>query len=96
MAAAGIAGAAVGAGVAVAATVAMKDKKNRAKVAKVIDAVEEEAAGYLENLKSSKAMKQGKMLVKKVVKKSKIASKLAGKNNGTTSQRRRTAGHASQ
>ena len=64
---AGVAGATVGAGVAVAASVAMNDKKNRQRVEKVIGLVKEQATEYIENLQSPKNMKKGKQIVKEAI-----------------------------
>lgn len=72
--AAGVVGATVGAGVAVAASVAMKDKKNRERVGKVIDMVKEQATEYIDNIQSPETMNQGKKMVKNVIGKGKKAT----------------------
>lgn len=72
--AAGVVGATVGAGVAVAASVALKNKKNRERVGKVIDMVKEQASEYIDNMQSPETMNQGKKMVKNVIGKGKKAS----------------------
>ena len=63
--AAGIAGAVVGAGIAVAGTVALKDEKNRAKVKGVLKAVKKQTGDYVEDLQK-KAHKQQSEAKKKM------------------------------
>ncbi len=55
----GIAGAVVGAGVAVAASRAMKDAKTRKKVKDVFNAVKDQAIDYVESVKTQTARQQG-------------------------------------
>ncbi len=68
-----IAGAVVGAGVAVAGAVFMKDKKNRDKVKKVLSNAKNQAVNYIENIdkeaKKDKVIIKSKITVKKKNKK---------------------------
>jgi gas vesicle protein len=58
--AAAVTGAIVGAGVAVAGAVALKDKKNREKVKQVLNNVKDQAVGYMEKMqKDVKSKKSG-------------------------------------
>lgn len=59
--AAGVAGAVIGAGAAVAGVVALKDKKNREKVQGVLNGVKDMAMGYMENIQSKAKDKQANM-----------------------------------
>lgn len=63
--AAGITGAVIGAGVAVAATQVMKDKHTQEKVKKVFKDVTNQAKGYIDTL-SSQAKEGSKTIEKKV------------------------------
>jgi len=72
---AAITGAVVGAGVAVAGAIALKDKKNRDKVTKVINDVKNQTVGYVEKIqkeistnkkKIEKNITKGKAKVKKI------------------------------
>lgn len=56
--AAGVAGAVVGAGLAVAGAVALKDEKNRAKVKGALQSVKKQASDYVDEIQE-KAQKQG-------------------------------------
>jgi hypothetical protein len=56
--AAGVAGAVVGAGIAVAGAVALKDEKNRAKVKGVLKAVKKKANGYVAELEKKANQQQ--------------------------------------
>lgn len=77
-------GAVVGAGVAVAGAVALKDKKNRDKVRKALTNVKDQAVDYVEDMqrkaqdekgKVEKKLAKGKQRVKKVVKAAKKAAR---------------------
>lgn len=63
----GAAGAAVGAGVAVAASAALSNKNTRKKVGKVMEAVREQAADYVEGLQTQRNIEKGKKAVRQVV-----------------------------
>ena len=56
--AAGVAGAVVGAGIAVAGAMALKDEKNRAKVKGALKAVKKQASEYVDDLQE-RAHQQG-------------------------------------
>lgn len=56
--AAGVAGAVVGAGIAVAGAMALKDEKNRAKVKGALNAVKKHASDYVDDLQE-KTHEQG-------------------------------------
>jgi hypothetical protein len=62
--AAGVAGAIVGAGVAVAATAAMKDEKTREQVKKVLTKVKDQASEYMNDRKTKQMLEEGKKRVK--------------------------------
>jgi hypothetical protein len=62
--AAGVAGAIVGAGVAVAATAAMKDEKTREQVKKVLHKVKNQASEYMNDRKTKQMLEEGKKHVK--------------------------------
>jgi len=70
---AAITGAVVGAGVAVVGAIAMKDKKNRDKVNKVINDVKNQAVGYAE--KMQKEIFTGKKTIEKDIDKTKAKVK---------------------
>jgi len=70
---AGITGAVVGAGAAVAGTIALKDKKNRDKVNKVINDVKNQAVGYAE--KMQKEISNSKEKIEKNINKKKVEVK---------------------
>ena len=72
---AGIAGAAVGAGIAVAATNAMKDEKTRERVKDVFDTVKGKAMDYVESVKETVA-DEGEMIKAKTKDGTKAASKM--------------------
>jgi len=57
--AAAVTGAIVGAGVAVAGAVALKDKKNREKVKQVLNNVKDQAVGYMEKMQKDVKSKKG-------------------------------------
>lgn len=70
-----VAGAVVGAGLAVAGSVLLKDKKSRDKVKKVLDNVKDQAKGYIDTVQKQveekkdvveKKVEVGKKVVKKV------------------------------
>ncbi|PIP74342.1 MAG: hypothetical protein COX78_03295 [Candidatus Levybacteria bacterium CG_4_10_14_0_2_um_filter_35_8] len=63
---AGVAGAVAIAGVAVAATMALKDKKSREKVKKVLVNVKDQAMDYVETLKKEPNVKETTSKVKKI------------------------------
>lgn len=65
---AGVAGAVAIAGVAVAATIALKDKKSREKVKKVLVNVKDQAMDYVETLKKEPNVKETTNKVKKIAK----------------------------
>jgi hypothetical protein len=58
--AAGVAGAVVGVGIAVAGAVALKDEKNRAKVKGALKAVKKQANGYVDKLQKEADKHQDK------------------------------------
>ncbi|MDP3987754.1 MAG: hypothetical protein Q8P80_01275 [Candidatus Levybacteria bacterium] len=62
----GVAGAVAIAGVAVAATMALKDKKSREKVKKVLINVKDQAIDYVETLKKEPNAKETTNTVKKI------------------------------
>ncbi len=57
---AGITGAIVGAGAAVAGAIALKDKKNRDKVKKVFTNVKNQAMGYVKKMKKEEVKEEKK------------------------------------
>jgi hypothetical protein len=57
--AAAVTGAIVGAGVAVAGAVALKDKKNRENVKQVLNNVKDQAVGYMEKMQNDVKSKKG-------------------------------------
>lgn len=65
---AGVAGAVVVAGVAVAATMALKDEKNRKKVKKAMVGVKDQALDYVNNFKTEHEITKEKGIVEKVIK----------------------------
>ena len=65
--AAGVAGAIVGAGVAVAATAAMKDDKTRAHVKKILTKVKDQASEYMNDKKTKEMLDESKKHVKHVL-----------------------------
>jgi flagellar basal body-associated protein FliL len=75
---AAITGAIVGSGVAVAGAIFMKDKKNQAKVKKVLSKAKDKAVGYFEKIEEVKKDKtpieKKKISTKKIVK-NKISQK---------------------
>ena len=82
--AAGVAGAIIGAGVAAAAAVVLKDKKNQQKVKEVLHKVKKHAKGYIEKVKENTADQQkiagGKIEEgKKLISKTADSVKKAGK-----------------
>lgn len=62
--AAAVTGAVVGAGVAVAGAVALKDKKNREKVKEVLTTVKEQAMNYIEDIQTTANQKKEEMVTK--------------------------------
>lgn len=62
---AGVAGGVAIAGVAVAATIALKDEKTRKKVGKVLTDVKDHAIDYVETLKTEPSIDKGKQVIKK-------------------------------
>lgn len=62
--AAGVAGAIVGAGVAVAATAAMKDEKTRERVKKILTKIRNQASEYMNDKKTKQMLEEGKKQVK--------------------------------
>ena len=62
---AGVAGAAIVAGVAVASAFVLKDKKNREKVKKVLTNAKDQAVGYMDDMQK-KTDKKEKKIVKKL------------------------------
>lgn len=67
--AAAVTGAIVGAGVAIAGTIALEDKKNRKEIKQVFTNLKDQAVGYLEKMqnkiKSKKAIIERKVLIDK-------------------------------
>ena len=70
-----VTGAIVGAGVAVAGAIALKDKKNREKVKEILSNVKDHTMGYMEDMKKQvedkkgeveEALTEGKKEIKKV------------------------------
>ncbi len=74
--AAAVTGAVVGAGVAVAGAVVLKDKKNREKFQKVFENAKDQAVGYMEDMKD-KAQRTQKEVGAKVKSVSKSVKKKA-------------------
>lgn len=74
---AGVTGAVIGAGIAIAGAVILKDEKNRDKAKKVINNVKEEVRGYVKDLENS-AQKKTAVVEEKLAKGAKKAKKLAG------------------
>lgn len=72
---AGVTGAVMGAGVAVAATQALKDKKTRSKLKQTISAVKDQTLSYVENFNGSPALKQKSNQIKKAAKTAKKIKK---------------------
>lgn len=62
----GVAGAAAIAGVTVAATMALKDKKSREKVKKMLINVKDQAIDYVETLKTEPKAGEGTRMTKKI------------------------------
>ena len=56
----GVAGAIIGAGVAVAASVALKDEKTRKKVKEVLHSLKDQAEGYIEKVKTKTGVAEKK------------------------------------
>lgn len=86
---AAVTGVVVGAGVAIAGAVALKDKKSREKVKKVLNNVKDQAIGYMENMQKQAEDKkdeveeklvEGKEKVKKVTNVAKDSLSQATKN----------------
>jgi hypothetical protein len=82
--AAAVTGAVVGAGLAVAGAMVLKDEKNRKKAKKVLSDVKDQAAGYAEEIQKKmkdetnvarKKLDTGKSKVKKVVQAAKKAAR---------------------
>lgn len=63
---AGVAGAAAIAGVTVAATMALKDKKSREKVKKMLISVKDQTIDYVETLKTEPNAGEGTSMTKKI------------------------------
>ena len=89
--AAGLVGAAVGAGVAVVASVAMSDANTRKKVGKAVLQVKKQAAEYVKNLDSKKSIVEGKKVVKRLIS-SPVKSGAAKATKATTSKIKKAAG----
>lgn len=66
---AGVTGAVVGAGVAVAASQALKDKKNRDRVKKTLTDVKDQTMEYVQNFRTDSEVKEKTKELKKVAKK---------------------------
>ncbi len=72
---AGMAGAVAGAGVAVAATMTLKNPEGRKKVRKVLSNVRDQAMDYVSNMRSQPKVSNGVSKVKKVMRDAKQIKK---------------------
>lgn len=65
--AAAVTGAIVGAGIAIAGTVALENKKNRKEIKQVFTNIKDQAMGYMEKIQKEIKGKKGKMVTGKIV-----------------------------